>query len=868
MKKSIKVFSPVDGTIKPLKDLNDGVFSENMLGEGLYIEPTSNEFYSPIEEGKLVQVFHTKHAFHFETTSGPVILMHIGLDTIHLQGKPFDVKVKEGDQINLNTRIVNVDFSLLDEKNIQKSTPLVLDTNEFKGWSFKTNVKENKVVKKGELIGEFVFENNVEDNSTIAKVHKLLESKNKYEIAAETIYKAVGTKSNYKQVYNCMTRLRFEINDKDLVDEKIIKSVALVKGIIWAGNQIQIVIGGEVYKVKDAVENYSQGISTSKVKQVIVNKSSIGKKIMTAVAAIILPSLPVLMASGLLMGIKTLLVMTNVIVDMKIGAGGPIDMNVDIFSVFINLMAETGLKLLGIFIGYNTMKWLGGPTIMQLLMSLIIAGATLGLGSVPDLTIIDINGFVIKATFYTSSIIPHICIAFIIFYLDKWIKKWMPTSIDVLFRPLLIVIISYAALFFALGPILFLIEQFLALIIGYMSKLPYGIGTMLFVAAWQPLVLTGMHVAVVMPMMVALAQGNFTTILAINIAVFAQVGAAIGVALRTKNGQLRSTVIAAIPGGIVGVTEPILYGVNLPKLRPFLAGIVASAIFGLLSGICAVEARTSGGLGIFGFTGTLMEPRLNWEINNNGVNLAPSAINLFTGAPNSAIGNMVLWLVINIGAIPFAAGISYLMYQERKSEVKAVNSANKALLKYFGKAKSIKLNIAKAELDNEIKKLNSVITQKDLERSKEIEKVFIKINSLESKIDKLGSNIEKGKQNLINKMAKLQGKTNNEEALKNLLDKYSLLENNEVLVKLNNQLIDAKIHNEQKLIEFNLWKEKAYDQMKAIVEKVAKKANNNVIEEVNNLYFNAVNSLEIGYMMMDQKNFYISKKAFIKEGAK
>ncbi|WP_339030719.1 glucose PTS transporter subunit IIA [Spiroplasma endosymbiont of Cantharis nigra] len=859
MEKNIKIYSPIDGKIKPLKNLNDGVFSENMLGEGVYIEPTSSDFYSPFEEGTVAQIFHTKHAFHFKSKQGPIILMHIGLDTIHLQGKPFDVKVNEGDSINLKTKIVTVDFKLLEEKNIIKSTPIVIDLNEFKDWSFNSNIQGEKLIKRGDLIGELIFKEKTIENSTVEQVQKLLNTKNKYEQAAEDIYKAVGKKDNYKQVYNCMTRLRFEVLNTKKVDVEAIKNINLVKGIIWAGNQIQIVIGGEVYKVKEAVDNVAQGITTNKTKVKTINKQSLARRFMIAVGAIIMPSLPIMMASGLLMGLKTLLVMGNVITDMKFGTGAPIDMNVDLFSLFINIASETGLKLMGIFIGYNAMKWLGGPTIMQLLLSLLIAGAPLGLGIQPDLTLFSINGFVVKAALYTSSIIPHVAMAFIIFYLDKWIKVWMPTSIDVLFRPLLIVIIAYGSMFFVLGPILFLVEQFMALIVGYLSQIPYGFGVMIFVAAWQPLVLTGMHVPVVMTVVMPMAAGHFTTLMAINIAVFAQVGAAVGVAIRTKNGQLRSTVIAAIPGGIVGVTEPILYGINLPKMRPFISGVIAAGIFGLLSGLMGIEARTSGGLGIFGFTGTLMEPRYV-ETVINGVKLMPSANNIFTGVPNSAVLNCVLWFILNIGVIPAAAAVAYLMYIERKNEIKSVKSANKALLKYYSLAKKIKIDVAKTQLQEELKKIDSVITLEDSLRSKEIEKVFIKINSLESKIDILSSKLEKKKQSLITKLAKVSNKKGNETKLKTLLENYKQLENNLKLKELSEQLVKVKTQNDKAINEFNNWKKESYKAINTVVLEISQKADNKVLAEVGDVYYNAINALEIGYMLIDSKDFYISKK--------
>lgn len=118
-----------------------------------------------------------------------------------------------------------------------------------------------------------------------------------------------------------------------------------------------------------------------------------------------------------------------------------------------------------------------------------------------------------------------------------------------------------------------------------------------------------MHVSVVMPLIIGIAQGNLSILISVlNIAVFAQVGAATGVALKSKSNIVKKACLVALRGGIVGVTEPIIYGITLPKWRPFLAGIISAWILGLVFVLLAVEARTSGGLGIFAFTGALMEP--------------------------------------------------------------------------------------------------------------------------------------------------------------------------------------------------------------------------------------------------------------------
>ncbi|AAT27551.1 PTS sugar transporter subunit IIA [[Mycoplasma] mobile] len=115
----------VVGNIFPVKDLKDGVFSENMLGEGIYIEPLENKFYAPVS-GILETVFPTKHAFGIRTSEGITILVHIGIDTVSLNGKGFTSKVKQGDFISEGELLAEVDFAILKENNISKSTVVIV----------------------------------------------------------------------------------------------------------------------------------------------------------------------------------------------------------------------------------------------------------------------------------------------------------------------------------------------------------------------------------------------------------------------------------------------------------------------------------------------------------------------------------------------------------------------------------------------------------------------------------------------------------------------------------------------------------------------------------------------------------------------
>lgn len=102
------LYTPVAGKFKPITAVNDPVFSERMMGDGFAVTPTANQIYSPVN-GKVVSVFETKHAIGFETASGLEVLLHMGLDTVELNGAPFEIDVKPGDTVTPGMVIAEMD---------------------------------------------------------------------------------------------------------------------------------------------------------------------------------------------------------------------------------------------------------------------------------------------------------------------------------------------------------------------------------------------------------------------------------------------------------------------------------------------------------------------------------------------------------------------------------------------------------------------------------------------------------------------------------------------------------------------------------------------------------------------------------------
>ena len=126
MSKSVltSVYAPMTGRVIPLSEVPDPVFSDKILGDGIAIIPSDGNIYSPVT-GTLVTIAESRHAFGFQTAEGAELLLHVGLETVSLKGKPFDIKVKEGTQVKAGDLIATVDLDYLKEKNIAATTPVL-----------------------------------------------------------------------------------------------------------------------------------------------------------------------------------------------------------------------------------------------------------------------------------------------------------------------------------------------------------------------------------------------------------------------------------------------------------------------------------------------------------------------------------------------------------------------------------------------------------------------------------------------------------------------------------------------------------------------------------------------------------------------
>lgn len=142
-KKNPKIFSPIAGRLTPLSEVNDPVFSEGMMGPGFAIEPEAAELYSPIE-GVVTSIFPTKHAIGLKRKDGKELLIHIGIDTVELNGEGFNIFVHEAEKVTPQTKLAEIDLAYLQQQGKEK-TIMVLFPEDTQTYSVA-----EKVVAAGE----------------------------------------------------------------------------------------------------------------------------------------------------------------------------------------------------------------------------------------------------------------------------------------------------------------------------------------------------------------------------------------------------------------------------------------------------------------------------------------------------------------------------------------------------------------------------------------------------------------------------------------------------------------------------------------------------------------------------------------------
>ena len=599
MSNTIKILAPVAGEVINLEDVNDPVFSQKKLGEGFAVKPSSGKIVSPVT-GKVIMVAETKHALGLQTADGVEVMLHLGIDTVELDGKPFDLQVAANSEVKAGQQLGTMDLQAI--KDAQKDDTVILAITNTQdvlaGIDLALGTKA-----AGESAATITLK---QAKAAPAAANK---NENKYQTTAREIVQAVGGADNVKNVMHCFTRLRFTLNDDSIPNDDEVNNIKGVIDVTRANNQYQIVIGQTVEDVYDELikllgpEYAGQGEPAPAAPAPAANQSLGGKikngffQLIGVITGSMMPVIGLLAASGMLKGILNIL--TNF---CHMSTASPT-------YTIINAMGDASFYFLPLIVGFTAAQRLGSnPVVVSIIGGFLIY---------PDLVKIYASGKFsyylagvgINANFfgipihipqYTYSIFPMIFAAWMAAKIEPWIKKWMPVTLRQIFTPLVEIFLVGMTVLIIVGPVISFISTGIAKVLQWLLTVNTALSGLVIGGLYQILVIFGLHWAVV-PIIAndIAATGHSILNGIVSVTMIAQGAGALAVWFKTKhNPDLKGLSLSAAISAAVGITEPAMYGVNLKYGRVFMTSSLGAAIGGLVNGLLKVD--------MYGFTGSLI----------------------------------------------------------------------------------------------------------------------------------------------------------------------------------------------------------------------------------------------------------------------
>ncbi|MFC0300507.1 PTS system trehalose-specific EIIBC component [Virgibacillus soli] len=604
-----KIYAPLTGKVLPLEQVPDPTFSQKMMGDGLAIEPTDGKVVAPVD-GKVLQVFPTKHAIGLQSESGAEILIHIGLDTVNLQGKGFEVHVEQGDKIRVGDPLVTFDLNFVRTHAMSPITPIVITNGDSLVISKKTSELHAQAGESNIFEVRPIGANNSEQHAKTTKQVETESNKKeaKYTKEAKEIVTALGGIDNIQAATHCVTRLRFALVDEKKVKKDILEDISLVKGSFSANGQFQVVIGqGTVDKVYAAmVEETGIGEATKdEVKAAVGKKQNPLQRGIKVLADIFIPILPAIVTAGLLMGLNNILANGGIfgeqsVIEMYPQWEGIADM--------INIIANTAFTFLPALIGWSAVKRFGGNELLGVVLGLILVhpdllnawayGDALKEGTIPTW---NLFGLEINKIGYQGQVLPVLFASWLLAKTEIFLKKRVMDSLQLLVVAPIALLVTGFLTFTIIGPITFTIGNWITDGLVAVFDQFAIVGGLVYGAIYAPLVITGMHhtfLAVDLQLIGSTGSTFLWPILALSN--IAQGSAAFAMMLVARDEKLKGLAGTSGISAWLGITEPALFGVNLRFRYPFFAAIIGSAIAGAFITMQHVLASSVGVGGVPG----------------------------------------------------------------------------------------------------------------------------------------------------------------------------------------------------------------------------------------------------------------------------
>ena len=450
----------------------------------------------------------------------------------------------------------------------------------------------------------------------------------KNEELAKRIVELLGGKDNIVSAENCMTRIRVSLKDGSKADREKLKNTPGVLGV--AGDEpsyVQVVLGPG--KVRDIMQICTSklGVREQKNGQVgdwEANKAAVksGQKHQDLIrkvrvlADIFTPMIPAFIASGICNGLGKVV---NIL--MNNGVLPEVTAVIVVYNILV-LIGNAFLSYMAIFTGVRAAKQFG---VNEMLGGMIGAASLNGVIDTIPSAIGWYNADVVNDSILATGaggIIGVVIGVWILAKIEHWVHKHMPDVLDVSFTPLLSMLIAVPLFVLIVMPVTgwisTLISAFLNLFINSANPIVSVITGYVLAALFLPLVLLGLHRGLVPIYAIQIESLGGTTLFpAVAMAGVGQVGASIALyikAKRVKNERMKQVIAGALPAGILGIGEPLIYGVTLPLMKPFITAGLGAGFGGAYVMLTHVMSTAYSPSGILAVTHVIPECMLNYLI--------------------------------------------------------------------------------------------------------------------------------------------------------------------------------------------------------------------------------------------------------------
>ncbi|WP_182200271.1 beta-glucoside-specific PTS transporter subunit IIABC [Paraliobacillus salinarum] len=394
---------------------------------------------------------------------------------------------------------------------------------------------------------------------------------------AEEIVKFSGGKSNIIQNWHCITRLRFNVEDESKVSLDKLQNIEGVLGAQFKSGQLQVIIGHGVEDVHKEVSLLTNNNEPSEKRK---NKGNFFEGLLDVISGVFTPILPAIVGAGLLKGLLALFV--------ALGLLDPASSSYEL----LHFISDATFYFLPFLLAFSSAKKFNAdPSIAVSLAGILMYPQIIEYANAGTESLLFM-GIPVPMASYASSVLPIILTVWILSYVNKLLGKIIPKSLNIIFIPLLSLVIMAPIMLVVLAPMGMYLGSYLESIFSAMFSFSSLAAGLLMGGLMPIIVITGMHYAFFPSTFASFERyGHDVMLLPMNlVANLAQAGAVTGVLLKTKNKQTKQISFSSLIPAVFGITEPAIYGVTLRLKKPFYASLIGGATGGAIFGALSVKA--------------------------------------------------------------------------------------------------------------------------------------------------------------------------------------------------------------------------------------------------------------------------------------